>query len=892
MPRRSVKRKKTSPVTATKSTRGCELSDTEPNLLDRNNGELKSEKQDLEPPAKEEAAPPAAAADSCLEAGTVNVKDEATEERENVIAEKILIEPKSSEKVIVAAQIDGAAILGHDIKVPTLNDNDDGEEGDDRSEVKQDVRALNDITMDEVVVSVKEEVIEVERERIELGQSEIEKEAAKVYECPLEPNSCEEVTVAAHNDGSETFGDDIKVPILNGDDDGEAGDDEIEKDPEEVVYKDARGEEGSEAGTDSNNNNGKDTEHEGHSLMVIDNVINDKKNDKKMEIFVARLDKKTVEEDLIEVFGKFGQIKSVKVVRNKTTNKSKGFAFVQYASTEQAESAISASEGGIKVKGKHVKASMSNDNNNTLYLGNICRLWTTELVLETLKNFGIENIAGMRLPGDPHKEGRTRGYAFLEFDTHSGAISALERLSKPDAIFGCDESAKVSFSRTPLHPSEDALSQGKTVYVEGLTDVWTEAKVKEFCEQYGEVEEVRLSQTLGKKRKDCGFISFASRDSAHACLKGFRNACIGELLKVKATIARVSKCRPQKHELHGGFKVEKERGVPTTEEEGEREKRDLSSNMNGKANSNCAKGKGNMLTEERRMTQVVAEAGGSNKSNENLTVSKNHLAQASLKSEKVKGKGKNLHMKAERRGMSDSKRCHKGKTSEKAHGKRQRNQSASFGKRKRDIYARKGSNHNADFGMYRTQYATGHGLLAVGYEGHSYNTVSRSKRPYADMEPHAGYLETVPRKKGQAHSGHFGPPVAMPYPSHAGTQHQPCGGPLQTAVGTYHLTNAIYQQPSVQVRYVNPGLGTHGQPHAGYLQPAAGNSSVDLRGVTTGRVGWQDHGIIPSAYGAGSSFPPSYPQHYTSHVGYEAGSSGVSHYQSSGVHQPRPGTYY
>lgn len=76
-----------------------------------------------------------------------------------------------------------------------------------------------------------------------------------------------------------------------------------------------------------------------------------------------------------------------------------------------------------------------------------------------MKGYGVESIEEIYLPEDPKSEGKHRGFALLEFSSHSDAMAAFKQLKKPDAIFGCDRSAKVAFAQTSMHPSEESLSQ-------------------------------------------------------------------------------------------------------------------------------------------------------------------------------------------------------------------------------------------------------------------------------------------------------------------------------------------------------------------------------------------------------------------------------------------------
>ncbi|XP_057477023.1 uncharacterized protein LOC130764734 isoform X2 [Actinidia eriantha] len=185
----------------------------------------------------------------------------------------------------------------------------------------------------------------------------------------------------------------------------------------------------------------------------------------------------------------------------------------------------------------------------------------------------IENIEDIHLWDDPQKEGKIKGFALLEFSTQLDALAAFHQLRKPDAVFGRDRSAKVAFAPIPMHPNEEVLSQVKTVYVKGLTDAWNQEKVKEICKPYGEVVKVTLSQSLGTKRKDYGFITFTSRESALACVGGINNAHIGEgEVKVNASIAKPRfKGRLQKQGTRGGFNVNEKTAVPSITEERERE---------------------------------------------------------------------------------------------------------------------------------------------------------------------------------------------------------------------------------------------------------------------------------------------------------------------------------
>ncbi len=59
-----------------------------------------------------------------------------------------------------------------------------------------------------------------------------------------------------------------------------------------------------------------------------------------MNIFVAKLDFATREEDLRSGFEQFGEVSSVKIILDRATGKSKGFGFVEMPNDEEAQNAI------------------------------------------------------------------------------------------------------------------------------------------------------------------------------------------------------------------------------------------------------------------------------------------------------------------------------------------------------------------------------------------------------------------------------------------------------------------------------------------------------------------------------------------------------------------------
>ena len=64
-----------------------------------------------------------------------------------------------------------------------------------------------------------------------------------------------------------------------------------------------------------------------------------------MNIYVGNLSYSVTEDDLKQAFEAFGQVASVSIIKDKFSNQSKGFGFVEMPTQEEAQAAISGMNG-------------------------------------------------------------------------------------------------------------------------------------------------------------------------------------------------------------------------------------------------------------------------------------------------------------------------------------------------------------------------------------------------------------------------------------------------------------------------------------------------------------------------------------------------------------------
>jgi RNA recognition motif-containing protein len=76
------------------------------------------------------------------------------------------------------------------------------------------------------------------------------------------------------------------------------------------------------------------------------------------KLYVGNLSYNTTEETLREVFQKAGNIKSVSVIKDRETGQSRGFAFVEMETADEAQKAISLCDGE-SVDGRNLRVNIA-----------------------------------------------------------------------------------------------------------------------------------------------------------------------------------------------------------------------------------------------------------------------------------------------------------------------------------------------------------------------------------------------------------------------------------------------------------------------------------------------------------------------------------------------------
>lgn len=79
-----------------------------------------------------------------------------------------------------------------------------------------------------------------------------------------------------------------------------------------------------------------------------------------MNIYVSNLSFHTTDDDLRNLFAKFGEVTSAKVIMDKVSNRSRGFGFVEMSSDDEGKEAMTALNNK-EIEGRAISVSMAKE---------------------------------------------------------------------------------------------------------------------------------------------------------------------------------------------------------------------------------------------------------------------------------------------------------------------------------------------------------------------------------------------------------------------------------------------------------------------------------------------------------------------------------------------------
>jgi polyadenylate-binding protein len=260
-------------------------------------------------------------------------------------------------------------------------------------------------------------------------------------------------------------------------------------------------------------------------------------------IFIKNLDKAIDSKALYDTFAAFGQILSCKVENDE--NGSKGYGFVHFAESEDAEKAIKQVNGmllmdkkvfvGLHVprKERQSKAEEVKKNFTNVYVKNLPDSMTDSAFRAMFTKYGDIDSAALAKEDD----GKLKGFGFVNFKNHENAQKCVDEMNNLE----CDGSI-LYVGRAQLKSERvDDLSkkfeqmrieraskyQGVNLYIKNLDDTVDEDKLKQLFSAYGAITSAKIMTDEKGASKGFAFVCFTSPEEATKAVTEMNNKVVG-----------------------------------------------------------------------------------------------------------------------------------------------------------------------------------------------------------------------------------------------------------------------------------------------------------------------------------------------------------------------------
>ncbi|KAK1434174.1 hypothetical protein QVD17_11093 [Tagetes erecta] len=236
-------------------------------------------------------------------------------------------------------------------------------------------------------------------------------------------------------------------------------------------------------------------------------------------LFVKNLDSSVDDRKLEKVFAVFGMVLSCKIARY-DDGKSKGFGFVHFCSEDSALDALSALNGSV-LHGKTLtvakfitRSERKEPQFTNVYVKHLDKDFTDSSLKEVFSKYG--KITSAIIMKDA--EGKSRGFGFVNFESHENAVNAIEALNAAEigtkkwfvgkAMMKAEREA---FLRRSHKKQEPKISN---LFVRNLSTFVTENDLKQMFGAFGNVTFVKVIRFKNGVSKGIAYICFSKPEEA------------------------------------------------------------------------------------------------------------------------------------------------------------------------------------------------------------------------------------------------------------------------------------------------------------------------------------------------------------------------------------------
>jgi len=228
-------------------------------------------------------------------------------------------------------------------------------------------------------------------------------------------------------------------------------------------------------------------------------------------LYVGDLAPEVTEHTLFELFQSVGPVASVKVCRDKHTNNSLGYAYVNFHNMADAERALD-TMNFTSIRGRSCrimwveKDKTARDKGlGNIFIKNLDASIDHKTLFDTFSMFG--SIRSCKVSYD--KEGNSLGYGFVHYSDPKCAEAAIEKINGMVIA-----EKKVEVVPYEAKSSRQENSQFTNIFVKNFPLTSDPADLEKLCKEIGEVTSFSAPQEADGKLKGFFFCNFADHETA------------------------------------------------------------------------------------------------------------------------------------------------------------------------------------------------------------------------------------------------------------------------------------------------------------------------------------------------------------------------------------------
>lgn len=181
----------------------------------------------------------------------------------------------------------------------------------------------------------------------------------------------------------------------------------------------------------------------GAATPTQNNKDNNYKGNEDRKIFVGGIAYDVTNDDLSSYFSQYGDVSQAQVKFDRTTGRSRGFAFVEFATTEACKLALNQREQLIKNKQCEIKPAKSRENKK-VFVGGLPADHPEEELRKHFEEYG--KVEDIEWPFDKQTKAR-RNFAFIVFEEEDAADRAASISKQTFGSRECDVKKAVPQSK-------------------------------------------------------------------------------------------------------------------------------------------------------------------------------------------------------------------------------------------------------------------------------------------------------------------------------------------------------------------------------------------------------------------------------------------------------------